>query len=137
MPLADAMAPLLLITLTTAAGAALLATWLGVRTVALRRRHSVAFGDGGQAALLARMRAQANFTEYTPVFVLLILAVELAAGSVAWLWLAAFLFLIGRVLHVFGMDRPAPNGPRIAGMIITFTLLPALAFAAIWIAAGR
>ena len=64
------MATLLPITLTTAAGLALLSAWLGSRVVQVRRRHKVALGDGSIPEVLARMRAQANFNEYAYPFTL-------------------------------------------------------------------
>ena len=115
------------ITLTIAAAAALLNIWLGMRVSRLRVAHKVMMGDGGVPALIARMRAHANFVEYTPLFLILLGGIELAHGSSTWLWLAAILFILGRVAHAFGMDRPAPNPLRFGGMIAT--MLPLLALA--------
>ena len=129
--------PILLpITLSTAAGAALLSAWLGSRVVQMRRRHKVALGDGGVPAVIARMRAQANFTEYAPLFVLLVLAVELAIGSPAWLWAVALAFIVVRILHAFGMDGHGVTRLRMAGIIGTLTLLCGLALFAIYLAAA-
>jgi uncharacterized membrane protein YecN with MAPEG domain len=119
------------ITLTIAGASALLAIWLGLRVSQLRRRHRVSIGDGGNAAVAARMRAHANFAEYTPLFLILLGAVELAVGSETWLWLVAILFVLGRVAHPFGMDRPAPNWLRIAGIAATWAALLGLAVYAI------
>lgn len=130
------MATLLPITLSTAAGAALLSFWLGMRVGEMRRRHKVALGDGGVPAVIARMRAQANFTEYAPLFVLLVLAVELAIGSPAWLWAVALAFLAVRVSHAFGMDGRGVTRLRMAGIVGTFTLLCGLALFAIYLAAS-
>jgi uncharacterized membrane protein YecN with MAPEG domain len=115
------------ITLTIAAAAALLNVWLAVRVGRLRVAHKVMIGDGGVPALIARMRAHANFVEYAPLFVILLGLIELAHGSAIWLWLVAILFVAARVLHAFGMDRPAPNPLRFAGML--GTMLPLLALA--------
>ena len=57
--------------------------------------------------LIARMRAQLNFAEYTPVVLILIALIEFTHGSPLWLWVAMALFIVGRVLHPLGMDgRP-------------------------------
>ena len=121
------------ITLTIAGAAALLTIWIGARTGRLRYRHKVMIGDGGNEAVTARMRAHGNFTEYVPVFLLLLGAVELARGSPTWLWIVAALFVAGRILHVFGMDRPAPNPLRSGGMALTLLPLLGLALYAIYI----
>ena len=115
------------ITLTIAAAAALLNIWLGTRVGRLRVAHKVMIGDGGHPALVARMRAHANFVEYTPFFLILLGLIELAHGSATWLWLIAILFILARVAHAFGMDRPAPNPLRLGGII--GTMLPLIVLA--------
>ena len=92
------------IALVTAGAAALLNFWLGLRVSRLRVSEKIMVGDGGNPRLLARMRAQLNFAEYAPLVLILIALVELARGTQAWLWGVALLFIVGRVLHAFGMD---------------------------------
>ena len=115
------------ITLTIAAGAALVNLWLAVRVGRLRAAYKVSVGDGDVPALVARMRAQANFIEYTPIFLILLGLVELARGSATWLWLVAILFIVARVLHAFGMDRAGANPLRMLGML--GTMLPLIGLA--------
>jgi uncharacterized membrane protein YecN with MAPEG domain len=115
------------ITLTIAAAAAILNIWLGARVSRIRMASKVSIGDGGVPALAARMRAHANFTEYTPFFLILLGLVELAHGSATWLWLVAILYIVCRILHAFGMDRPAPNPFRMIGIGGTMLCLLALA----------
>jgi len=119
------------ITLTIAAAAALLNIWLGVRVSLLRRRHQVSIGHGGKTQISTRMRAHANFAEYAPTFLILLALIELAIGSEAWLWLVAILFILGRLAHPFGMDRPGANALRVGGMIATWLALLGLAICAI------
>ncbi len=58
------MATILLpITLVTAGAAAIINLWLALRTGAVRRASKVDVGDGGNEALIRRMRAHANFVE--------------------------------------------------------------------------
>jgi uncharacterized protein len=121
----------LTITLTIAGAAALLNLWLAARVGQLRIRDKVMMGDGGNAAVTARMRAHANFAEYTPIFLILLGLIELARGSETWLWVVGILFILGRLLHPFGMDRPAPNALRMIGTIITFATLVGLALYAL------
>ena len=84
-------------------------------------------GDGGVPPLIARMRAQANFIENAPLFLILLGLVELAHGSATWLWLAGIAFIVARILHAFGMDRVGVNWLRGVGFL--FTVLPMLALA--------
>ena len=115
------------ITLTIAAAAALINLWLAMRISRMRLAGKVMIGDGGNQALAARMRAQANFAVYTPIFLILLALVELAHGSATWLWLAAIVFTVCRILHAFGMDRPAPNPFRAIGIAGTWLVTLGLA----------
>ena len=121
----------LTITLTIAGAAALLNLWLGMRVSQLRIRDKVAIGDGGNARIAARMRAHANFVEYVPTFLILLGLVELARGTQTWLWAVGILFVLGRLMHPFGMDRPAPNVLRMGGTAITWLTLAGLAIYAL------
>ena len=127
---------LLPITLTAAGAAALLNIWLGLRVARVRGAHKVLIGDGGNPAVIARMRAHANFTEYAPFFLILLGLVEMAAGSATWLWGAAIVFILARILHAFGMDRPTLNPLRGIGIGLTLLTLLILAGYAIFIAYG-
>lgn len=113
------------VALVTAGAAALLNFWLGLRVSRLRISEKIMVGDGGNQQLIARMRAQLNFAEYAPLVLILIALIELARGTQAWLWGVAALFIVGRVLHVFGMDGWRPG--RMIG--IAFTMLTMLGLA--------
>lgn len=115
------------ITLTIAGACALLHIWLSLRVSQLRRRHGITLGDNGNAAVATRMRAHANFAENTPLFLILLGLLELASGSPPWLWGAAILYILGRILHAFGMDRGGTNALRVAGIGLSWLVLLALA----------
>lgn len=120
------------ITLIIAAAAALLNIWLAVRVGRVRTSEKVSVGDGGNEAVIRRMRAHANFVEYTPFFLILLGLVELAWGSNIWLWGAAILFILGRIAHGFGMDGIGKL--RMFGTISTLLVLLGLAIYALVIA---
>src|SRR5690349_16226804 len=112
------MTPTMLpITLTIAAAAAVLHIWLAARVSQMRNRHKVSIGDGGNEALIGRMRAHANYGENMPIVLILLALLELAGGDARILWGAAILFVIARILHGFGMDRPQPSRLRAFGMM--------------------
>lgn len=121
------------ITLTIAGAATLLNIWIARRVGQARMTHKISIGDGGNEALTARMRAQANFVEYTPFFLILLGLIELAVGSRTWLWAVAVIYILGRIAHAFGMDRPHPDKLRLRmiGIVVTFLVLLGLAFYAI------
>ena len=113
------------ITLTMTGAATLLNIWLASRVGQVRRAAKVSVGDGGNEALTRRMRAQANFVEYTPFFLILLGLIELATGSAVWLWAVGALYIVARLLHAFGMDGKMRL--RMLGMSTTALLLFGLA----------
>jgi uncharacterized protein len=121
------------ITLTITGAAALLNIWLARRVGQMRMAHKISIGDGGNEALIARMRAQANFVEYTPFVLILIGLIELADGSRLWLWIVGVVYILARIAHGFGMDRPRPDPLRLRmiGVMATGLILLGLALYAI------
>ena len=110
---------LLPITLTFAAACALLNLWLAIRCARFRIRDKILHGDAGHGLLARRMRAHANFIEYTPIALLLILVLDLNEQHGWLLALTAAVFLLGRVLHAIGMQADKSSKPRMAGMMMT------------------
>jgi hypothetical protein len=107
------------ITLLTAAAAVAVNIWLGARIVASRREHQVKIGDGGNEAVLRRMRAQANFTENAALFLILLGGLELSGGNRWALGVIAASFILARMAHGVGMDGPHVFRWRTIGMMTT------------------
>jgi uncharacterized protein len=105
------------VSLFVAGGAVLINTWLGIRIGQVRTREKISIGDGGNESLIRRMRAQANFIEFTPIILVLFALVELACGTCTLLWVAAALYLLGRVAHAIGMD--GVGKARMVGTLIS------------------
>ncbi len=108
--------------------------WLSAQVISVRQGESVAFGEGGKAHLTARVRAHANFAEYVPIALILLVCAELQ-GAIPWLLHACGAALIaGRILHARGLTMTSHNIPlRVAGMATTFTVLGVLAFTNLWL----
>jgi uncharacterized protein len=121
------------ITLTIAAGAALVNIWLMVRCGQARTKGKVSIGDGGDEHLIRRMRAHANFVESTPFVLILIAALELTSkSSPLWLWYVGIAFIFGRLAHGLGMDGGTFEKGRMVGTLITMLTLLGLAGFALW-----
>ncbi len=103
--------------LLAAAAASLLNIWLGARIAAFRRDFKVSVGDGGHEPLLRRMRAQANFIENAPFFLILLAGLELAFANGLGLALVAILFILSRIAHGYGMEGGSLARWRTYGMI--------------------
>jgi len=77
---------------------------LTVRVMRGRYRTRTALGSGGDPALERAIRAHANFAEYVPLTLILLLTLELQG---AWSWLVhllGVLLLVGRASHAFGIS---------------------------------
>ncbi len=126
---------LLPVTLAAAAAAGILTIWLMFRIGAIRRAEEISVGDGGNEALIRRMRAQMNFVETTPFALFLIAVIEIAGKGGNWLAFVAGIFMLGRVAHAFGMDGKFGQG-RFIGTIVTLLTLLGLAIVAALVAMG-
>jgi uncharacterized membrane protein YecN with MAPEG domain len=101
---------------------ALLLVTLSWRVIQSRDTTQVSLGTGGNATLERRVRAQANLTEYAPIFVILIAVAELQGGNCELLSITAALFFIGRVAHGYAMAFTTGNiRLRVTGTFLTLT----------------
>lgn len=117
------------ISLTIAAGAALLNIWLMMRVGRVRREEKVSVGDGGNERVIRRMRAHSNYVENTAFVLILLALIELGLGSSIWLWATGAVYLVARVLHAIGMD--GATWARGAGTIVTLLVQLGLAITAL------
>ncbi|WP_066528487.1 MAPEG family protein [Erythrobacter sp. CCH5-A1] len=124
------------VTLAAAAAAGILNIWLALRINAARSASGVYLGDGGSEALQRRMRSQANYVEYTPFVLALILVIELSGKGSWWLGVVAAVYFAGRIGHGFGMDGGALLKGRFIGTMTTLLTLLGLSVAAALIMAG-
>jgi uncharacterized membrane protein YecN with MAPEG domain len=109
---------------------ALLFLLLAVRTIRLRRALQVAIGDAGDARLQRAMRVHANFAEYVPLTLLLVLMLELQGAHPLLLHVLCACLLAGRLVHAWGVSRdPEDYRYRMSGMALTFTAMVGAALA--------
>lgn len=102
----------------------LLFIFLSVRVVRVGRSLQVSIGDAGDKRLLRAMRVQANFAEYVPIALFLLLALELQVFYPLALHLLGAILLVGRLLHAYGVSQAREQlGFRIAGMACTFAVM--------------
>lgn len=114
-------------TLTAAGLCGLVFLWLSLRVVMVRQSAKVSIGDGGDALLLSRIRAHANFAEYVPIILLLMLAIELSLKATPQaLMLVAIALPAVRLAHALGMGFLGANLPRIIGTVGTWAMLAGL-----------
>jgi uncharacterized protein len=120
------------VTLTIAAGAALVNIWLMIRCGQARTKGGVSIGDGGNDFLIRRMRAHANFVESAPFVLILLAALEATGGTNNWLWGIGIIYIFGRLAHGLGMDGGSLGKGRMIGTLISMVTLLGLAGWALW-----
>ncbi|MBE7244369.1 MAPEG family protein [Methylobacterium sp. A49B] len=121
---------------TTAFFAGLLAlVYLGLSgwVIGSRVSDNVLLGDGGDDAVLKRIRSHANFSEYVPLALILIGLLEAGGGGHGLVQGLLVALLVGRILHPIGMFAP-PNSPRQfacrgGGILLTLATLGVAAIA--------
>lgn len=98
----------------------LLAPVLMMRVGQQRLAKKVSLGDGGDATVLARMRAHANFTENAPLALIGLIALAMLSASSIALHIFGAAFTFGRVAHAHGMGGENANGKgRGIGALLT------------------
>jgi uncharacterized membrane protein YecN with MAPEG domain len=112
--------------------------FLSLRVIQGRGAHRTALGDGQQIELSRRIRAQGNFAEYAPLFLILLFLAERAATATWILHGLGGTFLMGRLSHAYGLlfaETYEAGGIqsgmvfRQAGMGLTLTSLAGAALA--------
>lgn len=109
------------VTLISAGLLALLLFFLGAYVIAGRVKFKIDSGDGGLAVMRQRIRAQANFVEYVPLALILILLVEKESIGPRWLAIAlGATLVIARIWHAQGLlSREGTSAGRFVGTNLT------------------
>ncbi len=81
-------------------------------------------GDTGDAQLTSAIRAHANFTEYAPIVLVLLLCLALTNTAALPLHILGGTFTFARIAHGIGMMQPKhPNPLRFIGAALTVLVL--------------
>ncbi len=105
----------------------LLLIGLSVQVVRARRRFRVGLGVGVEEGMQQAVRVQANFTEYVPFAVLLLVFAEVSGLSAAAVHGAGILLVLSRLLHAAGLSgSPGRSFGRFYGTAGTWLVIVAL-----------
>jgi len=118
------------ITATYAAIAGLMTLLLAGWVVRARRRFKTSIGTGGELAVEMAVRVHANFIEYVPLALLLMLLGELNGFAAPALHAAGLSLIASRVLHAVGLGRsPGRSFGRFYGTAGTWLVILGLSVA--------
>lgn len=126
----------LTVSLTTAALLGLLLVLLAGQVSRLRIQLKISLGDGGNKDLSRFIRLHANTVEQAPIFLLMALIYELAAGSSAQLMAVCALFVVSRLLYAWGMWGRGFSRQRQLGALGSYIAQVWIAVALLVAAAG-
>ena len=76
---------------------------LWFRVTSFRAGVGQSIGDGGNPALLLRIRHHGNFVEWTTFILILMILAEGMGAPALYLHISGALLLIGRIAHPFGL----------------------------------
>ncbi len=89
-----------------------------------RFKHEIALGDDGNKDMMKRVRIHANFAEYVPFTLLLIILAEFEGTSEYLIHGLCVALLIGRLGHVYGvMTKDGTSVGRAGGTVATFLVI--------------
>ena len=100
----------------------LLGLFLAGRVGQLRVATKTFFGDGEEGGPLHRAcRVHANFVEYVPLALIILLALALLGASAVWIHSLGATLFIARVLHAWGLSGgPGASAGRGLGALGSF-----------------
>jgi len=97
---------------------------LSYRISSLRRKHKVGLGDGGINDLQQAIRAHANYMEYVPLCLILLVVLAANGADIMIIHISASILVFARVLHFVGLtQRSGTSFGRLWGTVLTWLLI--------------
>lgn len=89
-----------------------------------RWKNQVILGDGNNKDMIKRIRVHANFIEYVPLALILMLLIEFEGAPDALIHGLGIALTLGRIIHPIGiMTKSGPSIGRSGGMMLTFGVI--------------
>lgn len=115
---------------------------LSWRVSSMRMSKKIPIFDGGDLEMGRTIRVHANFIEYVPIFLIMLLLYEVLGGSHTMAHLYGLVFLVGRILHSYGLGfaekyskdlKKVTNQQfRAVGAVLTYLILVLLSLSLLW-----
>ena len=102
---------------------------LSINVVLARRRYRVRLGVGTEDGMQQAVRVQANFSEYVPLAVVLLVLAELTELPTMMVHAAGIVLVTSRLLHAWGLSHsPGRTFGRFYGTAGTWIAITGLSF---------
>ena len=100
---------------------------LSINVVLARRKYRVRLGVGTDDGMQQAVRVQANFSEYVPLAIVLLVLCELTGMPLVAVHVAGILLVTSRLLHAWGLSHsPGRTFGRFYGTGGTWTVIAGL-----------
>ena len=97
---------------------------LSIRVIRRRGSGGISLGDGGNPGMLRVIRGHANFAEYVPLALVLMVILEQSRHSIYVLHALGVAFVVARLLHAYALSFTDKfMFGRVAGASLTFLVL--------------
>ncbi len=112
---------------------ALILLWLSFGAGSMRGKTKVSIGDGGNVALLEKIRRHGNAIEYVPMAIVLLAIAELNGAGGVLLHSLGIMLVVARIAHPLGLKADNIGHPlRAVGAGLTALMMLIAAVYVIW-----
>jgi uncharacterized protein len=113
---------------------ALMQLGLSIRVVLTRRALNAKFSDAGDETLRRQIQAHANFAEYVPIALILMLLLEMHGFSRSVLLVLGFALIAGRAMHAYCFLHTHSLWSRTVSTVLTLGVILTQALLGLWLA---
>lgn len=111
----------------------LMFVFLSAYVIKGRFKYGVAIGDGGSQPMLQRIRMHANFAEYVPIALLLLLMVDFYRYGPLLVHILGATLVVARIFHAWGLNGSSGTSKgRVIGASLTLLVIAICALLLIW-----
>ncbi len=108
--------------------------YVSMRVGAVRTKHKINLGDGGNDEMIRAIRTQGNYVEYAPLALLGLLALAAQGQGAGVIHALGAVFLAARVSHLLGLGLGVWPAGRFVGTLGTLLSLLATGGLLVWAA---
>lgn len=117
-----------------ASALAILMLVLGYRVSTFRLKYKLGVGHNEDPDFQSAVRSHANLAEHAPIFLILLVVGELNGIGTQIIYWVGLTFVVGRLLHAWGMakGRGGPHKGRLVGILLCWLAILVIAVLVVW-----
>lgn len=113
---------------------AVLMLFLAYRVSTFRLKYKKGMGHNEDPDFEAAVRAHGNLVEYAPIALILLVVGELNGVNIQVIYWVGLVFVVGRLLHAWGMvkGRGGTHTARLLGSVFSWLAILVMAVIVVW-----